>query len=447
MSIVARLKLVFITILVVLTAAWLLSIPMEALTSGLWRLRNSLIYCSGILAIGCLSVAVVLAARPVQVEGLLGGLDKFYRLHKWLGVTGTLFAAFHWFCENVPRWAVQQGWLPSRPRRPDAVAAEVPAGFDPFRDWRGIAGDLGEWGFYLLLALVVLALWKRFPYRYFLPAHRLLSATYLLLVFHSVILMDRSYWSQPIGPLLILLMVAGSTAAAISLLRRIGTARKAIGVIETLRFHEDNAVLDVGIRLTTAWPGHQAGQFAFVDFGGGEGAHPFTMTSAWRRDGRLAFSIKGLGDYTRGLPHQLFAGQSAVVEGPYGRFDFSGARRRQIWIGGGMGISPFIAGLQAIGERHIEGKVDLIYTTRAPAAAFIDGIRNLAEKAGVRFHLMVEQQDGRLDIDRLEQMVPDWAEAGIWFAGPPAFGNALRSAMEARGFPASQFHQELFDLR
>lgn len=405
---------------------------------------------SGILAMGCLSAGVILAARPVQVESLFGGLDKFYRLHKWFGIAGALFGILHWLCENAPRWAVQAGWLtrPARsPAQVPAAAGAVPPGFDPFRDWRGLAADLGEWGFYLLLALVALALWKRFPYRWFLPAHRLLSAVYLLLVFHSVILMDRDYWSGPVGALMILLMAGGSAAAAVSLLRRIGTARKAVGVIEDLHYHRDNAVLDVDIRLASAWPGHQAGQFAFLDFGGAEGAHPFTMTSAWRRDGRLCFSIKGLGDYTRALPQQLFAGQSVTVEGPYGRFDFSGARRRQIWIGGGMGISPFIAGLQALGERHIDAEVDLIYTTRAPAAAFIANIRQLAERAGVRFHLMVEQQDGRLDLARLEQLVPDWTSAGIWFAGPPAFGDALREAMTARGFPETQFHQELFDLR
>lgn len=446
MSVINRLRFVFAAILLLLTAAWLLSLPEGALTSGFWRLRSSLIYYSGILAIGCMSVAVILAARPAQIERLLGGLDKFYRLHKWLGIAGTLFAVLHWLFENGPRWAVRQGWL-TRPARPSSAPSAAPVGFDPFRDWRDIAGDLGEWAFYLLLVLVVVALWKRFPYRWFLPAHRLLSALYLVLVFHSVILMDRSYWSAPLGPIMILLMAAGSVAAAISLLHRIGKSRRAVGAIETLRYHDDNAVLDVGIRLSTAWPGHQAGQFAFIDFGGGEGAHPFTMTSVWRRDGRLSFSIKGLGDYTRVLPQQLFPGQTVVVEGPYGRFDFQGERRRQIWIGGGMGISPFIAGLQGLAERQFDADVDLIYTTRAPAAAFIDNIRMLAGKAGVRFHLLVEQQDGRLDLARLEQMIPDWKAAAIWFAGPPAFGDALRTAMTARGFPPDHFHQEMFNLR
>jgi predicted ferric reductase len=246
---------------------------------------------------------------------------------------------------------------------------------------------------------------------------------------------------------MMLVMAAGSVAAVTSLFRRIGQSRRAVGTIESLTHHYDNAVLDVGVQLTTAWPGHHAGQFAFVDFGGIEGAHPFTISSAWRRDGRLMFSIKGLGDYTRTLPERLFVGQAMTVEGPYGRFDFRGKSGRQIWIGGGIGITPFIAGLQALVDERREGPVDLIYSTNMPAAAFIDNIRQLAEKAGVRFHLLVTSRDGLLTLDRLERMIPEWKEADIWFCGPLGFGHALRDAMTAKGFPAARFHQELFDMR
>ncbi len=441
-----RLRIVFVAILAGLAALWLLSHGLGAFAGGLWPVRNALVYGTGILAIGSMSAAVILAARPVQIEALLGGLDKFYRLHKWLGIAGTLFAVVHWLLEILPRWMVRQGWLERPARRPPPAEAAA-AGFDPFRDLRGIAADLGEWSLYLLLVLVVLALWKRVPYRSFLATHRLMAPVFLVLVFHAVILTPRGYWSAPVGPVLALLMACGTVAAAASLFGRIGQSRRAVGHIETLTYHSNNAVLDVGVRLETAWPGHQAGQFAFVDFGGGEGAHPFTISSAWHRDGRLMFSIKGLGDYTRALPDQLFPGQSVTVEGPYGRFDFRGERARQIWIGGGIGITPFIARLQALAEEREHGPVDLIYSTNAPAEAFIANIRQLAEEAGVNFHLIVTPRDGPLTLDRLAAMVPEWKEADVWFCGPLGFGHALRDAMVAHGFSAAHFHQEMFDMR
>jgi predicted ferric reductase len=439
----ARLRAVFVAIPVILTAVWLVSAPQGSFTGGFWPARNALVHYTGYLAIGLMSLAVILAARPVQFEGALGGLDKFYRLHRWLGFAAALVAIAHWLAENAPRWMVQQGWLmrPQRPPRPETT------GFDLFRDLRGVAGEAGEWAFYLLLVLVVLALWRRFPYRTFLATHRLMAPVYLVLVFHSLIMMGPTYWTGLTGPVMGLLMAGASVAAMASLFRRIGQSRRAVGRIESLSHDAGNSVLDVAIRLETAWPGHRAGQFAFVDFGGVERAHPFTMSTAWHRDGRLTFSIKGLGDYTRALPEQLFVGQTVTVEGPYGRFDFRGERPHQIWVGGGIGITPFIARLHALAEEHRGGSVDLIYSTDVPSESFIENIRHLAVKAGVRFHLVLPKREGVLTLDRLEGIIPDWKNAEIWFCGPLRFGDALRDAMVARGFSPAHFHQEMFDMR
>jgi predicted ferric reductase len=274
-----------------------------------------------------------------------------------------------------------------------------------------------------------------------------MAAVYLLLVFHTFILVDLSYWTKPIGPALAILMILGCAAATISLLQRIGYSRKASGTVASLKLYDDNAVLDVTVRLETAWRGHDAGQFAFVNFDDPEDAHPFTISSAWADDGLLTFTIKGLGDYTRTLATGLHVGQGVVVEGPYGRFNFLGDHRRQIWIGGGVGITPFIARLNALAQEGHSERIDLFYLTSAPDSTFIANVQQLAERAGVQFHLLVESRDGRLTLGRLENLVPDWRDADVWFCGPSAFATAMRNPMVARGLAPSQFHQELFEMR
>ena len=440
-----KLKLVFVLIIAIVTALWLTSLSTDAFGGDIWAMRRTLIYYSGILAMGMMSIAVILAARPVLFESALGGLDKFYRLHKWLGIGGVSLAIVHWMMELVPRWMVGQGWLVRPPRPAAPAAADLP--FDPFRDLHGIARDLGEWGIYLLIALTVLALWKRFPYRYFFKTHRVMAALYLVLVFHSIVLMKPSFWSAPIGPAMAALMLAGSIGALLSLFHRIGYARRAVGAIDHLDHHTGNSVLDVGVRLQTSWPGHLPGQFAFVTFDKSEGAHPFTMSSVWKGDGKLVFSIKGLGDYTKALPDTLRVGDNVTVEGPYGRFQFDDEAKRQIWVAGGIGISPFLAGLRALkGGRH-ERPIDLVYCTRAPDERFIGTIRQLANDTGVRLHLLVQQSAGRLTAARLCEMVPQWAEAQVWFCGPQKFGAELRDGLSEIGLPPGRFHQELFEMR
>jgi predicted ferric reductase len=44
-------------------------------------------------------------------------------------------------------------------------------------------------------------------------------------------------------------------------------------------------------------------------------------------------------------------------------------------------------------------------------------------------------------------MVPDWKEADVWFCGPAAFGDALRTGLVSKGLPAQDFHRELFEMR
>ena len=106
--------------------------------------------------------------------------------------------------------------------------------------------------------------------------------------------------------------------------------------------------LEIDVQPEGGWRGHQAGQFAFLRFDKSEGAHPFTISSDWAGDGHLRFLINALGAHTRDLFERLKVGDAVRVEGPYGRFTFEGSSPRQIWIGGGIGVTPFMARLQAL---------------------------------------------------------------------------------------------------
>nr|WP_245258229.1 ferric reductase-like transmembrane domain-containing protein [Rhodopseudomonas palustris] len=429
----------------ILLGLWLLSLAPDDFRQGFWATRTTLVYGTGVMALGLMSIGVILAARPVWFETPLGGLDKFYRLHKWLGISVLGFAIAHWLLRKGPSWISETGLFAIPPKPPHAEGVEP--GFNLFAYLKHPAAEIGEWALYALIALVAIALWKRFPYKYFFMTHRLMPAVYLVLVFHAFILIDRSYWTKPLGPVLAVLLLAGTVAALTSLFGRIGRSRKATGAIATLSLHDDNQMLEVGVRLQTAWRGHEAGQFAFVDFDDVEAAHPFTITSAWHDDGLLEFSIKGLGDYTRTLAASLHVGQGVVVEGPYGRFDFQGDGSRQIWIGGGVGITPFIARLKQLVRVGRSDPIDLFYATNTPDSGFIAPIRRLAQQTGTVFHLVDGSQNDRLTVEKLAAMVPEWKQADIWFCGPSAFGDAMRRTMITQGLPASRFHQELFEMR
>lgn len=437
-----RIKLAFVAVTALVIVLWLTSIDLPLGLSGFWPLRGLLVPLTGILAITFMAVAILLAARPMQVEAALGGLDKFYRLHKWLGIAAVIMAVLHWLVEKAPKWLVELGWLAPRQRLAGAGIEQR-----PFAEYRDLAAGLGEWAFYLLLVLATLALWRRFPYHLFFKTHRLMALVFLALAFHAVVLTPAGYWSAPIGVLLIVTLAGAAVAAGMSVFGRIGKSHRFAGEVTDFHVHEGNSVVDVGVKLTTAWPGHAAGQFAFLRFADAEHAHPFTISSGWANTGRLAFSIKGLGDYTRRLPTIITVGQAITVEGPYGQFDFGSAEGPQLWIAGGVGITPFIARMEAISLSGQQPDVDLIYSTGAPDNGFIAEVCSAASAAGVRFHLVDSGRDVLLDLAKLALWIPDWRKADVWFCGPATFGDGLYQAMRENGLPIRRFHRELFEMR
>ncbi len=443
-----RIKVSLAAILAVLAAAWLLADSLWPQPFGYFPFRTVFMQLSGVIALGAMSVAMLLALRPTWLEPHLDGLDKLYRLHKWLGITALVAAVLHWWMGQGTKWMVHWGWLVRPPRGPRPDPSQFGAVEGWLRSQRGLAEQLGEWVFYAAALLMVLALVKRFPYHLFRQTHKWLAVAYLVFAYHALVLLQFSYWRQPVGWLMAALMLGGTVAAVLVLAGRVGAGRKVAGVIDALAYHPALRVLESRVALQPGWPGHAAGQFAFATSDPREGAHPYTIASAWDpQERRITFITKALGDHTGRLHERLKVGMPVTVEGPYGCFDFEGGPPRQVWIGAGIGITPFVARMKQLAAQGRRVEVDLFHPTAVYEPAAIEKLQADAHFAGVRLHVLMDECDGRLDGERLRAAVPDWREASVWFCGPPAFGHALRKDLLRHGLPSRHFHQELFQLR
>lgn len=432
-----------------LTALWLAAGPTVLQPPTFFAFRAAMVQYGGIVAMACMSVAMILALRPRWPENWFGGLDKMYRLHKWLGIAALVVAVTHWLWAKGPKWAVGWGWL-ERPQRgprpvPDNAIEHL------FSTLRAPAESIGEGAFYAAVVLIALALVKRFPYRRFVKTHRLLAVAYLALVFHAVVLMKFAYWTSPVGLVMAPLLALGTWSAAVVLLRRVAADRQVQGRVAALHYYPGVKVLEAQIAIPEGWPGHRAGQFAFATSDAAEGAHPYTIASAWNdADRRITFIVKELGDHTKRLREKLQVGQAVTVEGPYGCFTLDDDCPHQIWVGGGIGITPFVARMRHLAATPTRPAqtVDLFHTTTDYDAEAIAQLTAAAAAAGVRLHVLVDARDGRLNGDRIRQAVPQWRDTSFWFCGPAAFGHALRHDFAAHGLPVKQrFHQELFAIR
>ena len=233
-----HIKTAFWGALALLVGLWLIANRDIWQDAGFFPLRDPLLQLTGVLAIGCMSLAMVLALRPRWPASWLGGLDKMYRLHKWLGIGGLVLSVTHWLWSQGPKWAVGLGLLERPQRGPRGTGAAQLGAVEQFlRSMRGTAEDLGEWAFYAVVALVIVALVRVIPYRIFYRTHRLMAAVYLVLAFHAVVLFRFDVWATPLGLITAALLAAGTVAAFLSLFGRIGAGGKAEGRIARLHYY------------------------------------------------------------------------------------------------------------------------------------------------------------------------------------------------------------------
>lgn len=439
-------KILLGSLLAIVAVAWGMDVLATGGSSGgtlPWVIRQEVLYLSGLLSMALMSLAMFLSTRPAWLETPLGGMDRVYRTHKWAGILAVSFAIAHWLVEEVVGKI-----LKATIGREGRIPKEQFTGF--LEVMRDLAKDMGEWAFYVVLVMLAITLWKRFPYKTWRLTHLAMPVIYLMLALHAVMLAPTDYWAQPVGILLATLIAGGIYGAMHSLVGRIGHKRQVNGAIVALEQPAPD-VLTVRCQLGNGWRGHRPGQFAFVTFDAKEGAHPFTIASADRDDRTITFQIKTLGDYTRTLGNRLEIGQAVKVEGPYGRFDMArqDTNAQQIWIAGGIGVTPFLAWLDSLQQTPSQVSADLHYCTRDrandPFVARLEA--SCAAVPGIRLHIHGAQQGETLSAADVAATQTGSRRSEIWFCGPQGLAEKLKHELGRIGQGRFRFHQEAFEMR
>ena len=385
----------------------------------------------GAASIAAMSLALVLSARPRWAEPLFGGLDRMYEVHKWLGIAALALMIGHNTFEPELENVVRETRLGE------------------------FASDIGEVAFNGLIGLILISWIKRIPFtRLELPwsiwrfTHRFTGLLFAVAALHQFAVDKPSGLDGTLDLYLNALSLAG-LAAWLFMQFVAPYLRPRAFVLENIDRH--GSVAEVTLRPEGRALRWRPGQFAFLsapDAGMAE-AHPFTIASAPRADGHLRFGIKALGGWTRRLPERLAHGQRLRVEGPYGRFVFRKRARRQVWLAGGIGITPFLAWAEALTDTD-QQEIALVWvvTTRTEAFAAERLAAIAARHAGLTVHIVASAEDGRFTAQRLTQLVPfPLHESELFYCGPTGLRDAVVSGLQAAGQRPRRVHHEAFELR
>lgn len=378
------------------------------------------------MAVKLLAISFVLATRARTLEQRFGGLDKMYRSHRHVAVAGYLLLVAH--------------------------VAVVPWRFD---SPGGVPAGLIAFGGLTVLTLLSIGPRLRptrrivtISYSAWKHTHRLVGVFFIFSIPH-MFLVDSLIMDAfvALGWVLAAYVVGVAAYFHRLLISRIAQPRVPYTVRATHRL--DDATLEVVLTPDRDPIHFTAGQFVFVHFKqpGLREPHPFTVASSPReRDLRLV--VKATGDFTRRLHDQLQTGRSARVEGAYGMLDYRRGTPDQIWIAGGIGITPMLAWLRD--HPSHDHHIDLYYTVRHPGDALFD--HDIAEHAArhpnLNYHLIISSTDGTLTAeDVAADTTAPLTTISVYMCGPVALINAFEQGFLNLGVAASNIHYEEFAFR
>ena len=413
-------------------------------------LRSLAVIC-GLAGIVAFASNLILGGRIALIEPFFGGLDRMYRIHHRIGLVAFNLLLAHGALMLAS--AATVSW--------DAAVQLI----SPSPSWTVTLGVIALVG---MIVVMGLTLYARINHEVFLWVHRFFGLVFLIGALHAFRTPGVKALSQPLTVYLGAFVAAGMLAYAYrSVFGELFVRRRHYRVADINRFGGE--VAEITLAPSNGSLAFTPGQFVFLTFesrsmsrwfrpfsrepsGQSEivslrtGAvrkqfHPFSVTSS-PQSRELQVAIKASGDYTAALEH-LEVGDQAWVEGPYGSFSYRNASsRRQLWIAGGIGVTPFLSMARSLPEGYT---VDFYYAVKSRSQGyFIDAFEELAAThPGLKVIPFPEDEAGFLRAEEIERR-SGLEDAEILMCGPAPMTSALERQLRERGVRRGRIHYEEF---
>jgi predicted ferric reductase len=406
-------------------------------TASSIKLLEQLARLAGAIGYASFVATLLLILRLPILERLFSGLPRVYRLHHLLGALTFIVLLVH------------------------PVLLSAALSFVSARAGARILTNLRDpivllgWVSLLFLMLVMLTTFAfRLKYEVWRFTHVASALVFVSATVHALLALKDT-------PARFRIAVGGAAIGAGALLHweviaRAFRARHAYLVREVRRLSPE--LLEIRLRPTAAPLRFTPGQFVYVSFhddpqgthrcGVPRESHPFSLASA-PSEKELRLFVKALGDYTTSL-QAIEPGALARIEGPHGRLFARAphdAGARQLFIAGGIGITPFLGLLRAEAPTNIRADVHY-YAKSAEAALFREELRALEHRhPALRVFTHVEEEEGLPSLAAIERVSgPASTWGGIVLCGPPAMQRLLRRQMKRAGVPRRRLRTEEFQF-
>jgi predicted ferric reductase len=367
------------------------------------------------------ALSLVLTVRARRLAARFGGLDHQYAWHHMLGLLAYVAVLAHALLVVAPLLAERQF---------AAASAWWVSGSSALSGWAALA---------LLLVPLAATFYGPVDFRRWLTWHRMTMLAFAVAALHVGL-------AAGTGPGWWLATLVGATAIAARAWVTHADAGRRYVVVHVE--HPAGTCVEVELAPLDGALDVAPGQYVFVAFHSGaryrscSEYHPFSVSRV--HGGHITLTIKALGDCTLEM-QRLTAGLAARIEGPFGAFfDRVDAGTPQLWIAGGIGITPFLAQLDRLGP-DVDLKMAYLFR-RGEDALHIDELEGAAAQRA-RMELFTLQS--ATDLTGLwAWLAPiDVEQREIYVCGPPPLLDAVVRHLVARGVSEARLHFERFDFR
>ncbi len=209
-------------------------------------------------------------------------------------------------------------------------------------------------------------------------------------------------------------------------------------------------------------PFYLPGQFHFVTLYRGDGLsverHPFTISSTPTETRFVSSTIKEVGDFTSTIGRSR-PGDSALLEGPFGRFSYAlyPGEQELIFIAGGVGVTPFISMLRHMRATSRDDlQVLLLYAKKTEDdIVFRDELAEIEAAGRPRLrviHILSRPAEswpgerGHVDRDKVTRFCKELIGKSFYICGPPRMMSPVVEVLQNLGVETDSIHIERFSF-
>ncbi len=374
----------------------------------------------------------VLSTRLKFLEEIFGGLDKVYLVHGIVGGAAFMLILAHpiFLVANlIPNHIVQ------------AADYFIPGGI--------LALDFGLIAIIGLITLIFVTFFTRMKYNKWKFTHEFMGGIFFLVILHMLLIDDSvAIDSIFIGYNLFVLIIAliGGSAIVYNWIIRRKDKKYPIYKIENIKIN--NNVIELQLESESENLSYQSGQFVFLKFYNEKltkESHPFSISSR-SNNKTIKIFIKESGDFTNELK-SLKVGDKVSVEGPYGKFNFKNYKeKRQLWIAGGIGITPFLGMIDEL-EENPDMEIILFYTFKENYIVGKEVLDKIDKIKNLKFVPWNSGKRGKINIGKIIEMSGSLKDKEILICGPGELKESIISGLKDLRIKKDKIHEEVFDLK